>query len=137
MRIRIWILNKYKHLYNSFLVNKSGYLFQEDMIVTDFKDPSCNTKPHNGISARNGKRATNCRWPNNTVPYRFESNHTETERAAIESALREIASVSCVEFVPQTNEVGYVIITVSMIYDWSDQFLILSIFLEFLLFFKE
>lgn len=63
----------------------------------------------------NEMKGEKLRWPNNTVPYKFGLNFTEAERIAIKSAMTEIESVSCVKFVPQTNEVGYVDITVSII----------------------
>lgn len=66
---------------------------------------------------RNGLIDTRYRWLNNTVPYNLSSDVFSTAQVAhIELALRTLESVSCIKFVPYTNEVAYVDVTVSIIY---------------------
>lgn len=39
------------------------------------------------------------RWPNNTVPYRISKNYSSSEVIMIESAMRTISFLSCIQFV--------------------------------------
>lgn len=53
------------------------------------------------------------KWQNRTVPYLLSSNHTESENQLIETVLREFESISCLRFIPRTNQTDYVQVTVS------------------------
>lgn len=69
----------------------------------------------NGLSVagRNGLIDKKYRWPNGRVPYELSPAHTKQQRDQIEAALKHLESVSCIKFVPHTNEVDYIKIQVS------------------------
>lgn len=57
---------------------------------------------------------TNYRWPNGTVPYVLADGYfTQAQVEQIERGLRAIEAVSCIRFVPHTDEVNYVEVIVS------------------------
>lgn len=62
---------------------------------------------------RSGLTEKKYRWPNNIVPYELSPAHTINQQEFIESALRQIESISCIKFVRRTNENDYIEITVS------------------------
>lgn len=62
--------------------------------------------------ARNGLIKTKYRWPNKTVPYELNINHSKEQNDHIELALKTIESVSCVRFIKRTTEKDYIDIMV-------------------------
>lgn len=57
---------------------------------------------------RNGMIEANYRWPNNTLPYKLNPNHTAEQNDYIKKALDKLESVSCLKFVPYTNQTDYI-----------------------------
>lgn len=53
------------------------------------------------------------RWPNGIVPFVISENYTDEENDLIIFAFKSIEQVSCVKFLPRTNETDYVQIEVS------------------------
>lgn len=62
--------------------------------------------------ARNGLIKTKYRWPNKTVPYELNINHSKEQNEQIELALKTIESVSCMRFIKRTTEKDYIDIMV-------------------------
>lgn len=54
----------------------------------------------------------NFRWPEATVPYQFSAHHSAELNEKIRNAMDTIQNVSCVQFVPRTNQSDYVQFTV-------------------------
>lgn len=57
---------------------------------------------------RNGLIDEKYRWPNKTVPYQLNSDHSQEHNDQIEEALRKLEAVSCLKFVRRTTEVDYI-----------------------------
>lgn len=53
---------------------------------------------------RNGLIDAKYRWPNKTVVYKMNANHTKEQQLYIKMAQWTIESVSCIKFVSHTNE---------------------------------
>lgn len=54
-------------------------------------------------------------WPNKTIPYAMNESHSREQQEYIEETLRKMEAVSCIKFVPRTNEDHYIQITVSKV----------------------
>lgn len=65
----------------------------------------------NGLD-RTGLIDTSYRWPNNTVPYVLSDIFSQAQKDYIELGLRELERVSCVVFVPRTDEETFVSVEV-------------------------
>lgn len=61
---------------------------------------------------RTGLIDVNMRWPNKVVPYVLSEVFNDEQKAHIETGLRELERVSCLTFVPRTDEVTYVRVNV-------------------------
>lgn len=61
---------------------------------------------------RTGLIDVNMRWPNKVVPYVLSDVFSDEQKSHIEAGLRELERVSCVTFVPRTDEVNYVRVNV-------------------------
>lgn len=59
------------------------------------------------------------RWPNKMVPYEFSRGHSEVQIDMILASLKKIESVTCIRFVPRTNERAYVQIRVSYLINFK------------------
>lgn len=78
----------------------SDTLLEGDMVISASK---------NALSCLNDY----CRWPKSPsgwveVPYSIANDFYDYERSVIESAMKSIASKTCVRFVPRTNQVDYI-----------------------------
>lgn len=62
---------------------------------------------------RNGLINLKYRWPNKTVVYKMNANHTKEQQLYIKMAQWAIESVSCIKFVSHTNESEYIALQVS------------------------
>lgn len=62
-------------------------------------------------NARNGLVNEATRWPDGIVPYIFSNQQDQAQKDYIVKALAVIESVTCIRFVPRTDEVNYVEIT--------------------------
>lgn len=62
---------------------------------------------------RNGLIPETYRWTENIVPYAMSPNHTEKQQNDIKKAMKKIESISCIRFVPRTNQKDYIQFTVS------------------------
>lgn len=60
---------------------------------------------------RNGLVNVATRWPNARVPYIFSNQQDQAQKDYIVKALGVIESVTCIRFVPRTDEADYVEIT--------------------------
>lgn len=67
-----------------------------------------NAEQQEAITSRNGIIDTKYRWPNKTLVYQMSANHTKEQQLYIKMAHWAIESVSCIKFVPRTNESKYV-----------------------------
>lgn len=65
-------------------------------------------------SNRNGLIKVDYRWPNKTVPYQLNPNHTTAQNEYILLALDVLEAVSCIRFRPRTTENNYVQMGVSV-----------------------
>lgn len=65
---------------------------------------------------RNERTQEQRRWPNNMIPYIFSELFSEKQKNRIESAMREVMNMSCVEFIPRTTEDVFLMIKVSNVY---------------------
>lgn len=61
---------------------------------------------------RNGIVHKSYHWPKGIIPYLMTSNHTKKQQDFIRKAMDMIEAVSCVKFIPRTNEKSYVQIRV-------------------------
>lgn len=61
---------------------------------------------------RTGLVDANMRWPDKVVPYVLSDVFNDDQKAHIEAGLRELARVSCLTFIPRTEEVNYVRVNV-------------------------
>lgn len=61
---------------------------------------------------RTGLIDANMRWPNNVVPYVLSDIFSDEQKNHIEAGLRELERISCLTFVPRTDEVNYVRVNV-------------------------
>lgn len=61
---------------------------------------------------RTGLIDVNMRWPNRVVPYVLSDVFSDEQKSYIESGLAELARVSCLTFVPRTDEQNYVRVNV-------------------------
>lgn len=69
---------------------------------------------------RTGLIDANMRWPNKVVPYVLSDVFNDEQTSHIEAALRELERVSCLTFVPRTDEVNYVRVNVRIFVQNSD-----------------
>lgn len=88
------------------LVGEYGDFVEGDMRLTDEQMEDLFSP------ARNGLIKTKYRWPNKTVPYELNINHSQEQNDLIELALKTIESVSCVRFIKRTTETDYIDIMV-------------------------
>lgn len=73
---------------------------------------------------RTGLIDVNMRWPNKVVPYLLSDVFSDEQKSHIEAALRELERVSCLTFVPRTDEVNYVRVNVRIFIEYcKDQML--------------
>lgn len=83
--------------------------FLDEITLTDDQE----TEPF-GI-ARSGLKDVQYRWPKNTVPYLLDAGDFDgLEKENIKLTLKSIEKVTCVKFIPRTNEKNYVHVTVSI-----------------------
>lgn len=64
---------------------------------------------------RTGLIDVNMRWPNKVVPYLVSEVFNDEQIAQIRAGLDELERVSCLTFVPRTDEVNYVRVNVRTI----------------------
>lgn len=76
--------------------------FEGDIVLTEVQND------HIFGMNRNGLLNVTKRWLNRTVPYELNANHSIEQNDQIKNAIMEIASVSCITFVPRTNETDYI-----------------------------
>lgn len=79
-----------------------GNHFEGDMILNEQQMNALNNE------RRNGMIDINYRWPNKTVPYQLNPNHTTAQNAHILRALNMIESVSCIRFKPRIDETVFI-----------------------------
>lgn len=79
-----------------------GDHFEGDMILNEQQIDAMNMKQRTGLVD------INYRWPNSTVPYQLNPNHTTAQNAHILRALGMIESVSCIRFQPRINETEFI-----------------------------
>lgn len=68
---------------------------------------------------RTGLIDVNMRWPNKVVPYLLSDVFSDEQKSHIEASLRELERVSCLTFVPRTDEVNYVGVNVRIFIEYS------------------
>jgi len=76
--------------------------YQGDMVLSEKQE-----RVLKGMD-RTGLVDVNMRWPDKVVPYVLSEVFNDAQIAHIEAALRELERVSCLTFVPRTEEVHYV-----------------------------
>lgn len=82
--------------------------FEGDMVLEDKQKRALLGLEKTGIID------TSYRWPNATVPYVLADGFfTQAQVEQIERGLRAIEAVSCIRFVPHTDEANYVEVIVS------------------------
>ncbi|XP_031629453.1 seminal metalloprotease 1-like [Contarinia nasturtii] len=86
-------------------VDEYGDKFEGDMVLTQEQIEAIFSP------ARNGLILEKYRWPNKTVAYQLNANHTKEQQDFIEIALKKLESVSCLKFVRRTNEEKFVNLT--------------------------
>lgn len=96
-------------LFNFWTDPEYGSHFEGDMILNQEQLMAATSL------GRNGLIHSKYRWPNKTVPYLLNSNHTQKQQDHIELALKTLESISCVKFVRRTDEVDYVELRVSLL----------------------
>ncbi|KAF6207400.1 hypothetical protein GE061_018642 [Apolygus lucorum] len=62
-----------------------------------------------GQKTRNGLKAKSARWPKGKVPYVYGSSFSEKDRSTIDAAIAEYHKMTCVRFVPRSNEADYLV----------------------------
>lgn len=82
-----------------------GNYFEGDMDLSDEQLDAI-------LGYRNALIDEDLRWPNATVPYQFSAHHSAEQKKDIRNAMNTIENVSCVQFVPRTNQSDYVQFTV-------------------------
>lgn len=87
--------------YNENIEQLSGQ-YQGDMVLSENQK-----RVLNGLE-RTGLIDVNMRWPNKIVPYVLSDVFNDEQKNHIEAGLRELERVSCLTFVPHTDEVNYV-----------------------------
>lgn len=65
------------------------------------------------LTLRNGLSDEKYSWPNRTVVYEFAEGFDEEKKDYIREALDEMEEVTCLKFVPRTDEEKYIRVTVS------------------------
>lgn len=90
------------------LVEEIGGNFEGDIILTPEQEQQLFGY------GRTGLIDLRYRWPGNSVPYSLSSVFDPGQRAYIELGLRRLESVTCLRFVPRTNQTNYVQVTVSI-----------------------
>lgn len=65
------------------------------------------------LGNRNVLKGHNYRWINKTVPYVLSKNHTKRQNRRILKAMATIEQISCIKFVPRSDEADYVQFQVS------------------------
>jgi len=60
---------------------------------------------------RNGLIDRKYQWSNRTIPYELSDDHTKDQQDLIRKALDQIQNVSCVKFVPRTDEEDFIEMT--------------------------
>lgn len=90
------------------IVDEYGDKFEGDMVLSKEQRESLFPLYRCGLIGKD------YRWPNKTVPYNLTNDHSERQQKQIVLAMREIELVSCVKFIPRTNEKHYIQFTVSL-----------------------
>lgn len=90
------------------IAGEFGNHFEGDMILSEDQIDEIVSPERNGLISKNA------RWPNNVVRYQLSPNHTKQQHNIIENALKQIEKVSCIKFLPRTNQNAYVEIIVSL-----------------------
>lgn len=80
--------------------------YQGDMVLSEQQE-----RVLKGME-RTGLIDINMRWPNNVVPYVLSDVFNVEQQAHIEAGLRELERVSCLTFVPRTEEANFVRVNV-------------------------
>lgn len=78
-----------------------GNYFEGDMDLSDEQLDEI-------LRGRNTLIDEDFRWPNATVPYQFSAHHSAELKEKIRNAMDTIENVSCVQFVPRSNQSDYV-----------------------------
>jgi len=76
--------------------------YQGDMLLSEQQE-----RVLKGLD-RTGLIDVRMRWPNKVVPYVLSDDFNDEQKAHIEAALGELERVSCLTFVPRTDEVHFV-----------------------------
>lgn len=95
--------------YNENIEQLSGQ-YQGDMVLSAKQKLVLNGMDRTGLID------VNMRWPNKVVPYVLSEVLNDAQKNYIEAALRELERVSCLTFVPRTDEVNYVRVNVRLSY---------------------
>lgn len=107
-------LHFHKNLWNNFFslysVEEYGDQYEGDMVLNQEQMEIISTPERNGLIL------VKYRWPNKTVAYQLNANHTQQQRDFIEISLKTLESVSCLKFVRRTNEEEFVNLTVSFFF---------------------
>lgn len=90
-----------------------GDHFEGDIILNEQQIDALNNERRNGLID------IIYRWPNNTVPYQLNPNHTTAQNVHILRALSMIESVSCIRFRPRINETDFVQLGVRFLHFFS------------------
>lgn len=88
-------------------VEENSGKFQGDILLTPKQEQEIF-----GLD-RTGMVNVRYRWPGNTVPYVLSNSFDADQRAYIELGLKRIEELTCIKFVPRTNQISYVDVTVS------------------------
>lgn len=64
------------------------------------------------LTLRNGLNDEKYSWPNHTVVYEITDDFDEEQRDFIRKALDEMEAVTCLKFIPRTDEESYIRVTV-------------------------
>lgn len=67
----------------------------------------------NDLTLRNGLSDEKYSWPNHTVVYEISEDFDEEKKDYIKEALADMEAVTCLKFIPRTNEESYIKVTVS------------------------
>lgn len=82
--------------------------YQGDMVLSEKQE-----RVLKGMD-RTGLIDVNMRWPDKIVPYVLSDVFDDAQKEHIEKGLQELERVSCLTFVPHTDEVNYVRVNVRM-----------------------
>lgn len=99
--------NLWNNFFKLFSIEEYGDQYEGDMILNQEQMEIISTPERNGLIL------VKYRWPNKTVAYQLNANHTQQQRDFIEISLKTLESISCLKFVRRTNEEQFVNLTVS------------------------